>query len=61
MGDNEKADGVNKALESIDESKRATLRKMIVGAAYVAPVVTSFAIDGMTVSSALADVNQTHS
>jgi hypothetical protein len=63
MADIEKTDGVDKALTSIDEAKRATLKRMITGAVYVAPVVTSFAIDGMMVSSAKAviDINSTFS
>lgn len=45
-------DRLNKALESIDESKRSSMRKLLVGAAFVPPVVASFAINGMMVSSA---------
>jgi hypothetical protein len=45
-------DRLNKALESVDESKRAAMRKLLVGAAFVPPVVASFAINGMMVSSA---------
>ncbi|MEO8669239.1 MAG: hypothetical protein ABI399_12025 [Bauldia sp.] len=45
---------VEASLESIDESKRQTLRAMIRGTAFAVPVVTSFAIDGLSVNSALA-------
>jgi hypothetical protein len=33
-------------LESIDESKRDTVRKLVQTAAFTAPAVASFAIDG---------------
>jgi len=54
MADIEKTGDVDKALGSVDQAKRETLRKMITGAAYVAPIVTSFAIDGMFVSTSMA-------
>jgi hypothetical protein len=41
---------VEDSLESVDEAKRGTLRAMIRGAAFAVPVVTSFAVDGLTVS-----------
>jgi hypothetical protein len=47
-------DRLNRALETIDESKRASLRKLVVGAAFVPPVVASFAVSGMIVTSAQA-------
>jgi hypothetical protein len=43
-------------LESIDESKRSSIRKLILGSAFAAPVVASFSMDGL-VSSANAQVN----
>lgn len=49
---------IENALDSIDGAKRATLRKLIVGSAYLVPLVLSFAIDGMTAASA-AESNQT--
>jgi hypothetical protein len=55
-------DRLEAAMEAIDESKRASLRRMVVATTFVAPVVASFAIDGMMVSSALAKaVNSTNS
>lgn len=46
---------LNRALEGVaDPAKRETLRKLIVGSAYVAPVVMSFAVDGLFVEPALA-------
>ncbi len=43
----------NRALVSVDEAKRETLRKLILGAAFVVPVVATFSVDGL-VSSAHA-------
>jgi hypothetical protein len=47
-------DRLNKALGMIDESKRASLRKLLVTAAFAPPVVASFAINGMMVNSVQA-------
>jgi hypothetical protein len=47
---------VEASLEAVDESKRSALRAMIRGAAFAVPVVTSFAIDGLTVNKALAGI-----
>ncbi len=44
--------GVDAALQGIDEAKRATLRRMIMKGAFVAPVVASFAMAGLTVDAA---------
>lgn len=38
------------ALKGIDESKRRTLMRLAVGAAFVTPVVASFSMDGLTIS-----------
>jgi hypothetical protein len=43
----------DRALAAVDEAKRETLRKLILGAAFVVPVVASFSVDGL-VSSAHA-------
>jgi hypothetical protein len=45
------------ALESIDEAKRETVRRIVLGAAFAIPVVASFAIDGLTVNPAFAAVS----
>ena len=59
VGDGERLD---RALETIEQSKRDTLRKLVGAAAWVAPVVVSFAIDGMTVGAAHAyHNNSSHS
>jgi hypothetical protein len=47
---------VDRALASVDEAKRETLRKLILGAAFVIPAVASFSVDGL-VSSAHAFVS----
>ena len=54
MGNDIRQQKVDASLESIDIAKRETLRRMAFGAAYAVPVVASFAIDGLTVSPALA-------
>jgi len=53
MSHNDK-DRLDQALETIDSSKRESMRKLLVGAAFVPPAVASFAIYGMTVTSAQA-------
>ena len=45
--------GPDRALATIDVAKRDTLRKLILGAAFVVPVVASFSVDGL-VSTARA-------
>ena len=47
MTEKSKADLV---LRDIDESKRRTLTRLALGAAFVTPVVASFSIDGLTIS-----------
>lgn len=49
------------ALENTDVAKRATLRKLVIGSAFVAPAVTSFALDGLTTSANATPINSTHS
>jgi hypothetical protein len=50
---------LDNALDGIDGAKRDTLRKLIVGSAYLVPLVMSFAIDGLLISPAMAESNQT--
>jgi hypothetical protein len=50
----ESSSQVEKALEGVDERKRATLSRLIVGTSFVVPVVASFAIDALTISKAIA-------
>lgn len=54
-------DRMERVLETIDAGKRASLRKLVTGAVFVAPVVASFAINGLTVGPAYAVTNGTHS
>ncbi|THD50175.1 MAG: hypothetical protein E7774_00060 [Bradyrhizobium sp.] len=53
---------VEKALASVDTAKRETLRKLVLGAAFVIPVVASFSIDGLTSpANAINVCNMLHS
>jgi Chaperone of endosialidase len=54
MSENRKIDD---ALAGVDEAKRATLTRLIAGSAFAAPVLASFAIDALTISSAQACVS----
>jgi hypothetical protein len=51
MSDHKKID---EALAGVDEAKRATLARLLTGTAFVAPIVASFAVDGLTISKAQA-------
>ena len=44
----------NSALEKIDEGRRAYLRKLAAGTAFVVPVVASFSTDGLRFNTAEA-------
>ena len=44
----------NDALAGFDEAKRKTVMRLITGSAFAAPVVTSFAMDALTISQAQA-------
>jgi Chaperone of endosialidase len=58
----ERDQGLDAALQGIDEARRATLRRMILKGAFVAPVVASFAMAGLTVdAAAVVQTNTTHS
>ena len=48
------SDKVDEALAGVDEAKRGTLTRLLTGSAFVAPIVASFAIDGLTISKAQA-------
>lgn len=65
MSDNLDQDLLSKldaSLSDVDQAKRDTLRKLIVGTAFAVPAVMSFSVDGLLVSSARASVaNQTAS
>jgi hypothetical protein len=51
MTENRKIDEV---LAEIDDAKRATLTRLLTGTAFVAPIVASFAMDGLTIHKAQA-------
>ena len=45
-----------RVLEPVDEGKRKSMRKIIVGTAFAAPIVTSFPINGLGINQANAYV-----
>jgi hypothetical protein len=45
-----------RSIEAFDASKRETLDRMVKGAAFVAPIVASFAMDSLKISRAHAQV-----
>jgi hypothetical protein len=45
---------IDNALAGVDAGKRETLSRLITGTAFVAPIVASFAMDGLTISKAQA-------
>lgn len=45
---------VERALSGVDESKRRTLIRLLRGAAFAAPIVASFSMDGLTISEVQA-------
>ena len=62
MSEHNDSERLEQALETVDKSRRDALRKIVATSAFAAPVVASFAIGGLTVSSALAlDINSTTS
>lgn len=49
------SDGENDSvLDKVDPAKRSFVRKVVTGTAFVAPVVASFSIDGLTIGDAHA-------
>ncbi|HEV2518492.1 MAG TPA: hypothetical protein VGV07_24810 [Devosia sp.] len=53
MTDSSKKD-LDTALDGVDANRRQFLRKVVLTTAFAAPVVASFAVDGMMISSASA-------
>jgi len=52
--------GLDAALQGIDEARRAKLRRMFMKGAFVAPIVASFAMAGLTVDAAAqSSINST--
>jgi hypothetical protein len=60
MSDSNKKN-LDTALEGVSEDRRQFLRKVVLTTAFAAPVVASFAVDGMLVSSAMAANTTYHS
>ena len=54
MTDSNEVDRIDAALGRVDAAKRSSLRKIVLGAAFAAPVVASFAVNGMMVTPAMA-------
>jgi hypothetical protein len=52
MGDDDR--NLREALDGLDQSKRETLTKLIRGSAFIAPVVASFAMQGLAIRPAEA-------
>jgi hypothetical protein len=46
--------------EDLDLAKRETLRRMIASTAFVAPVIASFPISGLTIDKAMAQTVPIH-
>ena len=61
MSDKNELERLERALNTVDISRREALRKMVTTTAFVVPLVVSFAVDGLTVSPALAQANSTSS
>jgi hypothetical protein len=53
--------GVDQALVAVDAAKRETLRKLILGAAFVVPVVASFSVDALVSRAHASSPNVTYS
>lgn len=47
-------EGVDRILERVDPAKRLFLKSLVVGSAFVAPLVASFSLDGLSVYEAHA-------
>jgi len=47
---------VDRLLEHVDPAKRLFLKSLVVGTAFVAPLVASFSLDGLSVYEAHAQI-----
>ena len=54
MAEKNENERLEQALDTVDTGRREALRQLVKTTAFVVPVVVSFAIDGLTVSPALA-------
>jgi hypothetical protein len=57
MADEHDKNGKSEGAPEIDTAKRETLRRMIASTAFVAPVIASFPISGLTIDKAMAQVH----
>lgn len=57
MTEKNEIERLEQALETVDHNRRDALRKLVTTSAFAVPVVVSFAINGLTVSPALAAPN----
>ena len=48
-----------KFIERIDQAKRSSIRKMVLGTAFVVPTIASFSMSGLAVHQANAYVSNT--
>ena len=48
------SDKLEKHLENIDEERRAAIKKMVLGAAFVIPAVSTFSINGKALAAPVA-------
>jgi hypothetical protein len=54
MAGESKSPKIDQATDGLDKNKRTTLTRLVTGTAFVAPVVASFAMDGLSIPKALA-------
>jgi hypothetical protein len=57
MSGDDRPDGADvdpELLTHVDESKRSSLRKLVIGTAYAVPAIASFALTGLSVNEAHA-------
>lgn len=57
----DKNSNIDSSVEGLDANKRETLNRLLTGTAFVAPIVATFAMDGLAISKAVALPNGTGS
>jgi len=57
MSEKNESERLDQALDTVDQGRRDALRKLVATTTFVAPVVVSFAVNGLTVNPALAASN----
>ena len=48
------SDKLDKHLEGVDEERRAAIKKLVLGAAFAVPVLSTFAIDGKALAQVVS-------